>query len=366
MNDNPSTQTFAFPPEKQKQIEQQRAARLAQTTPYQSPQGPRHQQHAQQGQHPIQPVTIPTSGPGTPQGIMPQQQPMFRPQGTFPMPQQAQFPAIVNPMPGFTAPVADPEGVSLALPSRFAFYKFQDLYVRPFKGLHLSKLSRAHAEGSLQLLVETVSSVLSTTTPGVGPLGFELTLPDFYFVLYWLKQNSYTKSSFVHKTQCTNHEHLEKVGKGELVPETLHIAQVISKGHLTVNELENIPDPQYFKFKDDVPFYLSPATMRTAIEFAESPKMSTVEHEEFEYLAQLGSFVQHKNFLHSDQGYWTLEQRAKAMEEADGDEIRLIQEFEKALEGYGVDEKVTVTCKVCGASRVTKVSLDAHSFLSAD
>jgi len=44
----------------------------------------------------------------------------------------------------------------------------------------------------------------------------------------------------------------------------------------------------------------------------------------------------------------------------------MLKEFEAALEGYGVDEKITVTCKVCGASRVTKVALDAHAFLSAN
>jgi hypothetical protein len=365
MSETPSTQSFAFPPEKQAQIEQQRAARMARTTPYQPQQhqSPRHQQqHQPSPQQQRQPVTVPTSGPGVPNQV----QPPFPQRGIPPQVQQMQYPAVDNPMPGFTTPVADPEGTSLALPSRFAFYRFQDLYAKPFKALHLAKLSRAHAEGSLQLLVETVSSVLSTTTPGVGPLGFELTLPDFYFVLYWLRQNSYTKSSFVHKTTCADHGHLEQVTKGELAPETLQIAQVINKGQLTVNELEQLPDPEYFKFNDDVPFYLTPATMRTAIEFAESPKMNSPEHEEFEYLAQLGSFVQHKGFLDNVQGYWTLEQRAKAMEEADGDEVRLIQEFEKALEGYGVDEKVTVTCKVCGASREAKVSLDAHSFLSFD
>ena len=364
MNDNPSptTQNFAFPQEKQQQLEQQRASRLAQTTPYQpnqQQQSPRHQQHQQQ---PRQPVTMPTSGPGMPS----QGQPPFPQRGITQQVQQMQFPAVDNPMPGFTAPVADPEGTSLALPSRFAFYRFKDLYAKPFKALHLAKLSRAHAEGSLQLMVEAVSSVLSTTTQGVGPLGFELTLPDFYFVLYWLKQNSYTKSSFVHTTQCTDHQHIDKVGRGELAPETLKISQVISKGNLTVKELETVPDPEYFKFKDDVPFYLVPATMRTAIEFAESPKMGAADHAEFEYLAQLGSFIQHRSFLDHPQNYWTLEQRAKAMEEADWDEVRLIQEFEKSLEGYGVDENITVTCKVCGASRETKVSLDAHSFLSLD
>jgi hypothetical protein len=199
---------------------------------------------------------------------------------------------------------------------------------------------------------------LSTTTPDVGPLGFELTLPDFNFVMYWLKQNSYTKSSFVHKTKCINPEHNHKVRIGELPPESLEIGEVIRKGQLTTIELDQMPDPEYFKFNDDVPFYLTPPTMRTAIEFAESPKMNSAAHEEFEFLAQLGSFVQHKDV------YWTVDQRAAAMEEADGDEVVLIKEFEAALDGYGVQEKINVTCKVCGASRTTKVVLDAHSFLS--
>src|SRR5271168_2791326 len=371
MNETPSTQNFAFPAEKQQQLAQQRAARIAQNTPFQPQQGPRHghppqQQQGQQGQQQRQPVTMPTSGPGATYG--PGQAPFQQrdiPQQVQQQ-MQPQFPVVENPMPGFTAPVADPEGSSLALPSKFAFYRFKDLYVKPFKGKHLSKLSRAHAEGSLQQLVEVVSSVVSTTTPNVGPLAFELTLPDFFFVLYWLRQNSYTKSSFIHKTQCNDLQHIQRVKSGELQPDSLQIAQVISKGQLTVTELDQLPDPEYFKFPDEVPFYLTPATMRTAIETLESPKMHAKDHEEFEYLAQLASFIQHKAFLEGPNGYWNVEQRAASMEEAEGDEVQLIKEYEKAVAGYGVQEKITVTCKVCGASRVTKVSLDAHSFLSFD
>lgn len=361
---NPPPQSFAFPPERQRQIEMAAAARKARETPIQPVQRK-------------QPVTIPTNGPGAVPPSMQTQQPqpmrqmaaslfaqVQQHQQQQPQVQQSTHPVIDNQMPGFTTPVADLEGASLALPSKFAYYKFKDLYARPFKAKHLSKLSRAHAEGSLLQLVEVVSSVLSTSTSDAGPLGFELTLPDFYFVLYWLKQNSYTKSNFIHRTTCTNPEHHQKVTEGKLPPESLQIGEIIRKGQLTVTNLDNLPDPDYFKFNDDVPFYLTPATMRTAIEFAESPRMTNADHEEFEYLAQLGSFVQHKNYLESPQGYWTLEQRAQSMEEADGDEVVLIKEFEKALEGYGVDEKITVTCKGCGASRVTKVSLDAHSFLS--
>jgi hypothetical protein len=369
-----TTQNFAFPPERQAQIEALTKARQAQSAPFQR-QDPRQQQqaaqqanqrmntvldgqgaHLQQGhQHPYIPQQ-------SPQQAHVHQSPVARPGITMPV--SKEFPSVPNVMPGFTAPVADPEGVSLGLPSKFAFYNFKDVYVKPFKGKHLSKLSRAHAEGSLQQLVEVVSSVLSTTTPGVGPLGFELTLPDFTFVLYWLRQNSYTKSSFIHKTQCNNPAHIAQVREGLLAPETLQIAEIIRKGQLTVVDLDDLPDPEYFKFPADVPFYFTPATMRTAIEFAESPKMQAEDHEEFEYLAQLGSFIQHVGFLSDPQGYWTVDQRAHAMEEAEGSEIQLIKEFEEALQGYGVEEKINVTCKVCGASRMTKVVLDAHSFLS--
>jgi hypothetical protein len=360
-----TTQNFAFPPERQAQIEALTKARQAQSQPFQR-QDPRQQaaQQSNQQPQPQQPYQHPYLGQQVAQQPVVHQSPVARPGITMPV--SKEFPSVPNVMPGFTAPVADPEGVSLTLPSKFAYYAFKDVYVKPFKGKHLSKLSRAHAEGSLQQLVEAVSSVLSTTTPGVGPLGFELTLPDFTYVLYWLRQNSYTKSSFIHKTQCNNPAHIAQVREGKLAPETLQIAEIIRKGDLTVVELDQLPDPDYFKFPADVPFYFTPPTMRTAIEFAESPRMQAEDHEEFEYLAQLGSFIQRTSFLTDPQTYWTVDQRAQAMEEAEGGEIQLIKEFEEALKGYGVEEKINVTCKVCGASRMTKVVLDAHSFLSAN
>ena len=133
---NPAPQHFAFPAERQAQIEAATAARQAQSAPFQRK----------------APVTMPTmQHPQDRSGsTFPQQQPTFT--GTPTAPTQvapaAAYPSVVNPDQGFTAPVADPEGASLGLPSKFAYYAFKDLYVKPFKARHLAKLSRAHAEGS--------------------------------------------------------------------------------------------------------------------------------------------------------------------------------------------------------------------------
>jgi len=58
--------------------------------------------------------------------------------------------------PGFTAPTSEPESIVLDLPSNFAFYDFKDIYVKPFKGYHLGKLSRAKEEQSTLHMAEVV------------------------------------------------------------------------------------------------------------------------------------------------------------------------------------------------------------------
>lgn len=259
---------------------------------------------------------------------------------------------------GMNNPVSDAEGMSIALPSRFAFYSFNDLYVKPFKARHLSKLQKAHEEQSLLPVVEAVSAVIYSSDFAGPGLGFHLTLPDFYYVLYWLRMNSFTKSSYFHTTQCNNPEHKKKVESRELDARTLEIKEIIRKADLKSEDLEMIPDPEIFKFSDTSILRFSPPTMRDVLDFIENPKMQDdAQRSEFSYLAQLASHVQGK-----DQ-WLTIDQRVQFLEEADGDTVQQIQEYEDLLEGYGIKESIKVTCKVCGHQRTSNLVLDAHSFL---
>lgn len=272
---------------------------------------------------------------------------------------EPQMGTVENVMPGFENAVADGESMSLALPSRFAYYGFRDAYIQPLRARHLAKLQKAHREQSLLPIVEAVSAVMFTTEPTYAgrPLAFDLSLPDFYMALYWLRMNSFTKSNYVHKTICNNPEHIAKVEKGELNEDTLKIQQIITKSELQVVELEKIPDPEVYHFSDTSSMIFRPPTMRDVVEFSEAPELQDdAQREEFTFLAQLATHIQHRELQLS------LHQRVEIIKDATADQVELIQAFEKELGDFGVIDKVNVQCKHCGHSQKTKLNIAAHSF----
>lgn len=399
-----SSSTFMeFPPERQRAIEQAQAKKLGTVSNRAAPNipmavpvqdnGPVQQRGPQHAARPPMQVRPPIGQPRV-EGFEWAQEPMPQPVAApvhaaphQPVPAAAapQMGTRSNPMPGFTNPISDPEGLSLALPSRFAYYGFKDVYVRPFLARHIAKLQKAHREQSLLPIVEAVSSVIYTTEPAYQgrALAFDLTLPDFYMVLYWLRMNSFTKSNYIHKTRCNNPSHMKRVEdhlrmdeyeeqvrmgkmkpdelariKARALPETsLDISQVITKTELNVLELEKVPDPEIFHFSDTSAMVFRPPTMRDVVEFSEAPELQDEDkREEFTFLAQLATHIQHREYE------LTLAQRIGIVENATADQVELIQQFERELGDYGVIDTVKVTCKECGHVRETKLSIAAHSF----
>lgn len=280
-----------------------------------------------------------------------------------PRPHAQTFPvgSVENVMPGYQAPISDAEGESLALPSRFAYYQFKDLYVRPFKGGHLAKLARAASSGSLQPFVEAVDTVVYCSDPTIKNVAFKLTMPDFWFVLHWLRHNSYTKGTYTHSDTCRNEGHRERVAAKELDKATLRMQMTISKTTLTTHELEFIPNPEEFSLPELSGYYVAPPTMRDALEFLEHPLMRNQETRvEFAYLAQKASH------LHGLYEYVPLDKRVEYVENAEASTSLMLDEFATAVKGYGVEESVTMNCKVCGASRKSNIVLDASTFLAND
>lgn len=260
--------------------------------------------------------------------------------------------------PGVGNPMSDPLYVSVDLPSRFAFYDFKDLYVRPFMGLHFAKLARAHSERSILQTVEAVSSVLKTST-GDENIGHQLTVQDFYFVLYWLRLNSYSKSVYNHTTTCVNPQHRAEVEEGLKPRESLNISMVISKSTLQTKYLDEVPDLSAMQLSLEGVSLRMPRMFDT-VEIIEHPQF---EDAEFSYKAGIATYLDIP---------WNLDRRIRIDDRIEyfdymtGDDIQVVKAFEKAMSQYGTDEKIIVQCKECGASRVTKVSLDAHSFLPSD
>jgi hypothetical protein len=251
--------------------------------------------------------------------------------------------------------MADPEGISIPLPSRFHYYPFKDLYVKPFRVFHLAKLSKANETGSLQTLVEAVSSVLSSSTSSSKNLAFELTMSDFNSVLYWLRLNSFSKKQMRVTSVCSNPTHQHRVSTGEMSEASLNITTLYTNSDIKYTELESAPDPEHYKVihKGEV-INLRPETIIQTIQFLDSPNW---DDEEFGYKARIAAVLDYPGHL---------SEKVKLVDEMDPDQAHIALEFADLVDSYGVQETVTTKCMECGASGTVKIVVDAPCFLSPE
>lgn len=262
------------------------------------------------------------------------------------------------------APVSDSTGTVLDLPSQFFYYDFKDIRVHPLRALHLAKLSRSSNKESLRMMCEVFSTILTTSNPSYAdvPLAFHLTIPDFYWILYYVRLNDYSKTSYRHRTVCRDPDHVGKVERGELKPESLRIEQVIERTDMKDTVLEQpfsmTPVLESMQERYDIRF--QPATMLDVIEITdlldqlmneESPEVADVS-----FLSVLAScFV-----FNTDDSIQRRVQLASTFSIPEVEEVKALTDI---IEDYGVEEYIKTTCKECGASRTTKVEIDASSFL---
>ena len=242
-----------------------------------------------------------------------------------------------------------PDGaISVELPSGFRFYDFKEIYVSPFKGKHLGKITAAAKAKSARILAEAVSSTLfipgRTKESGIA---FELTLPDYFWLLYFHRKTWYTNTSYNVTTRCHDTLHIQKVMSGELKPETLVLRSRVDTATLRETKLENVPPlPQCLA---DLEF--SPPTVSDLIMTLEDENFGKPEHEfAFEMAPWLGRSK-------------TWADRLAMVDDLTIEQIEAVRALEKPLSDYGVEEVATIKCKECGASNETILSIDASAFL---
>lgn len=277
---------------------------------------------------------------------------------------------VPNPEPAAT-PMVTADMVSLSLPSRFAFYPFKDLYIKPLRVTHLAKLARANDLDSMQIVCEVISSLLATHG-GHTNVGFKLCIADFQAVLYWLRANSYPKSTMRITSTCQNHEHHKAVSAGQLLASTLTTESSHDLSGLESIELEHAPDPSYFKFDINIGSYtgtiqLRPETMYDSIQFLQDERYLDPE---FQYVARLAAACDFDSAIPLDPingvpQMWTLQDKMKAIEEyATTANVMLIEEFNALVDSFGVNEIVNVRCKECGHVGQVRLAIDARTFPS--
>ncbi len=238
-------------------------------------------------------------------------------------------------------------GVAVELPSKFVFYDFKELYVHPFRGKHLAKLARASKEKNARLLAEVMSSVLSVPGKNIPGIAFQLTLPDWYWLLYFQRRSCYTKVSFTHKWRCRNPKHIQECLEGQKDPETLVQQSLIDTSVLEVRDFQPFEIPESIA---DLQVHCP--TQGDVVLSVEDPRFGN--DPEYEWTAQLACLI-----------YPGLpwNERLAAVDNLEAHQIEALKDYEDRVLDFGVTEKANVTCRGCGASTETKLSVDASSFL---
>ena len=264
-----------------------------------------------------------------------------------------QGPTVAMDAPVYT-PRKDTDTAIAELPSGYVFYDFKELYVGKFRLPHFAKLHESFVSQSYAYLLEAVSDVLGTSHPDWQdkPLAFHLTIPDFYWVLYFLRLNQ-IKTTLTHRTKCNNPAHLLEVEEGKKSQESLKISMQVSRSNIHTKYLGSAPDMSQYQFDT---FELKPALMIDVMDALAQPDYE--DNADLKYMCRAASLIRIK-----DEPDAPLMRRIQFMETLDYDELLKIGEFEKAATSYGPEEFVQVTCPECGHQRRSKITLDARSFL---
>lgn len=252
-----------------------------------------------------------------------------------------------------------PEATAVFLPSRFEFYEFSAISIGRFKGYHQAKFYRAATEHKDRHAADAISSLLPN-----GIRAEELTIPDFYFIMYWLRLSTYMRTELVHNGVCTNPAHLEAVRKNEKDPKTLTTVEVITKTRLEQKELPT----DYLDGFDEglsvltealnpIGYTITAPRMFDVIDlnenFADDPNF-----DEISYLSDRAACLVRADGVRS-----TLKERIQIVETLDIHVLEFLEEWRVRSSSYGVKETIKFNCKGCGAAVENEISISAHSFL---
>ncbi len=273
------------------------------------------------------------------------------------------------------------------LPSCMAFYPGNSLSIQTFKTPHIIKLIEAMELNDFGKIVDVVTSVLE---PGFSALA--LTLDDFFYVLYWLKINSFQKHPMEIPFHCNNKEHLSKVVSGVMPKESLQNVVIIKEmGNLTVEYMteEKLAAATEImkRVKDKYDIDLFPMQMKDYVALQEYlTKTSAYAQKIIELSLKLeetgdisspvlDKLKEEKNKIDAMYAmkdyapYIILNNGASIIDKLnflnnanlDADFLGEIDEFIASL-SHGVTETVAVRCRGCNATIEVDVSIDALHF----
>lgn len=263
----------------------------------------------------------------------------------------------------------DSNYVEIDLPSRYKFYDFQHLYIRPFKQKHLRKLIQGQANKNARYIAEVINSCI-TCEKGYKDLVFRLCREDFTYLQYWERLHSFPNIQYTQMIECTNPEHIAKVENGELPMSSLTFPQAITKANLEVTYLEEdasfdfekyIPEElknQYAQISMHVPY------MEDYLQLLELAEKEVGDNDD-EGLAWFMTGVPASMLTLVDANGKTLslKERFDVVDNLSPEAVMLLQEVKDEVPEFGVIQTIKGKCPRCGAVTTTQLVLNAHSFL---
>lgn len=265
----------------------------------------------------------------------------------------------------------DSQYLTTGLPSKCLFYGFTDnsIGVRRFNNDDVCKIYDARADKSMRMLVEAVGATLDRFSV------WDLTVGDFWFLMYWHRINSYPKNPFIVNWTCVSDEHLELIRQNKQEIKSLEQEMMLKRSDLQTVELEEKSLlEQIGRIHHE--FGVSATLMRMGdyvriIEMEEENDAArahnvtagkTLEKVTVPYKASDFLLARHASNLSTKHGLTLADRMAALHTLAD---FSLWPQLDKlvTLGDHGVVEKYHVGCKVCGAKAEVEVALDALTFL---
>lgn len=265
------------------------------------------------------------------------------------------------------------QAISIDLPSRFKFYSFKDLYIKPMRNLHRAKLAAAYQMQAVRPVVEVIDSLLATSDGQTG-LAYQLTEPDFNFLMYWIRIHFFTSVPFTIKAQCKNPEHIKLVEDGKKTKGSLQIIQTLNNLIPESKYIDEEYEPDFsqymptFEGVDNPPehFEVAPPSYNDIIELTEDEyflidqkdpetgKTIKIPNTAYVYLVNAAAYLKVPGM--------SLRDRSELVGNMNESDYNKLIEAGKSIPEYGVNEIVSLRCKECGAIRKVRARLDAHSF----
>jgi hypothetical protein len=243
------------------------------------------------------------------------------------------------------------------LPTKYKFYDFSELWIRPFTPNEARLLHMAKVSGNLTYIVSAVAACISKKISS-------LVIEDFEFCLYWLRLNSYPAKPFTVNWTCNQVIGDEDETTTEESEETVtqycpaKNATMVNSSNLVVVPLE-----------DDfiLPHGVALPTMNVFEELWEiRSQLETLDEEDDDFEKQredlMGDIYLMNIAQWIDQGT-SLQDKLNILKNSPNLEYQSDLEISIAkIPNFGVSEDLEVTCEVCGGTTRRRLSLDYLTF----